>query len=147
MIKRRFAEFLMAVVCFFGLAVAIAIASCAHVNTPSGFVSCMANPKDEAAALAFLYGALDQDATTVLESAIAAAPDVVRCLLQRTAEAKGAGPNDAGRARKAKAFLDAHPVAGLCWPAGGPCAPTNDVVAGFCIGCVAPGLRPGPGGG
>lgn len=96
--------------------------SCAHFNSPSEFAACMENPKDGAAAQALLDAALDRDDVAAIDAAIRLAPDVIKCLLKRTAAAKGAGPVEQTRSKRARDYLDSHglamappaPTMGIC---------------------------------
>lgn len=92
---------------------------CAHTNSPSGFVSCMKDAKDEAPAMALLDALLDQNAMDALEAAFKLAPDAIRCLLTKQASVVGAGPVENVRARRAREFLDSHGLSlNLSNPAG-----------------------------
>lgn len=85
----------------------LSASGCAHVN-PGGFVSCMADKKDEAPAMALVEALLDKNALDALDAAFKLAPDAIRCLLDKAASVVGAGPVENVRARRAREFLDSH---------------------------------------
>jgi hypothetical protein len=150
----------IALIVLAGFAGAFVPASCAHLNSPGGTLTCMEDSKDEKAAEQLVLAMLDQDSTAALDAAFILAPDLVKCLLQKAASAKSAGGVAGERAKKAQRYLDAHGLSSLT-PAVTPDVPErgicpwgncdrDSVVAAVLIDesdSTSPGIGPGAGGG
>lgn len=88
------------------LALATAGACGTFFNKPADWARCMANEADERDAMEVINAALDRDDWRKhLDALVSLGGDAVKCLIKRAATARGAGPVETTRARRASEYL------------------------------------------